>query len=382
MGRERIIQVRRDTAANWAARNPVLLKGEPGFSVDTGVFRLGDGVTPWNGLPSAGTSGVDQNWQSAGASRINWQVITQTTPGTPAPTGNLATSPSPPHTFSTVNGRGRFTARVPDGSLRTAYLFDGTDWRDSEIRSVWYPPSSMDPAKATPQMGHVHRAGSTGAVMVDQNVFGGYSSTWGAVWNWANPPSASTPTIDPAVTLGWKDALTRVTGFQIVNATTIGIYLANEPGFEIGDAVTFAQVNAAVDGARTLTAKFGQAWLITVVGATPGPFTPVAGTIDYTAPAVSAINPKEGYPMNVASRVTTPAGGNPVTDSILELKTWPSWTFEPVYGDPARSITVPLVSGSTTIPSTGKCGIVVNHLHTANVAGQYVEFGDVNMRAL
>ncbi len=41
---------RRDTAANWAALNPILANGEPGFTSDigvTGLFKIGDGSTPW-----------------------------------------------------------------------------------------------------------------------------------------------------------------------------------------------------------------------------------------------------------------------------------------------------------------------------------------------
>lgn len=46
------IQVRRGTAAQWTAANPVLADGEAGFSRDTGVFKIGDGVTTWNNLTS------------------------------------------------------------------------------------------------------------------------------------------------------------------------------------------------------------------------------------------------------------------------------------------------------------------------------------------
>ncbi|MDR2935654.1 MAG: tail fiber protein [Candidatus Adiutrix sp.] len=52
------IQFRRDSSAAWAATNPVLLHGEIGLIVDslgtdTALFKIGDGVTPWNGLPVA-----------------------------------------------------------------------------------------------------------------------------------------------------------------------------------------------------------------------------------------------------------------------------------------------------------------------------------------
>lgn len=45
-----IIQIRRDTAANWTSVNPVLAEGEFAVEVDTSYFKIGDGVTPWTGL--------------------------------------------------------------------------------------------------------------------------------------------------------------------------------------------------------------------------------------------------------------------------------------------------------------------------------------------
>lgn len=45
------IQIRRDTAANWAAANPVLALAEPGLETDTNLVKYGDGVAAWNELP-------------------------------------------------------------------------------------------------------------------------------------------------------------------------------------------------------------------------------------------------------------------------------------------------------------------------------------------
>lgn len=42
--------MRRDTAANWTAVDPVLADGEEGFEKDTGRMKFGDGVTAWNSL--------------------------------------------------------------------------------------------------------------------------------------------------------------------------------------------------------------------------------------------------------------------------------------------------------------------------------------------
>lgn len=47
------IQVRRDTAANWTAANPVLLRGELGYEYDTVKLKIGDGSTAWNSLAYA-----------------------------------------------------------------------------------------------------------------------------------------------------------------------------------------------------------------------------------------------------------------------------------------------------------------------------------------
>lgn len=49
------ILFRRDTAINWANNNPVLSEGEPGYEVDTGLFKLGDGIKAWNDLAYSNT---------------------------------------------------------------------------------------------------------------------------------------------------------------------------------------------------------------------------------------------------------------------------------------------------------------------------------------
>lgn len=48
------IQFRRGTAAQWAAANPVLDEGSPGFALDTNVLKVGDGTSRWSALPEVG----------------------------------------------------------------------------------------------------------------------------------------------------------------------------------------------------------------------------------------------------------------------------------------------------------------------------------------
>ena len=50
---------RRDTKANWASTNPVLLDGELGIvSDDPNLYKVGDGTTAWNSLPFRGFDGT------------------------------------------------------------------------------------------------------------------------------------------------------------------------------------------------------------------------------------------------------------------------------------------------------------------------------------
>ncbi len=51
------IKLRRGTAAQWTATNPVLAEGEFGAETDTRKFKIGNGVTAWNSLQYWGGSG-------------------------------------------------------------------------------------------------------------------------------------------------------------------------------------------------------------------------------------------------------------------------------------------------------------------------------------
>jgi hypothetical protein len=50
MPAQTVIQLRRDTAANWESVNPVLALGEPGVETGSNKIKVGDGVTAWLSL--------------------------------------------------------------------------------------------------------------------------------------------------------------------------------------------------------------------------------------------------------------------------------------------------------------------------------------------
>lgn len=54
------IQLRRGTAAQWTASNPILADGELGLEKDTRFYKIGDGVLSWNNLTYASLRNIDQ----------------------------------------------------------------------------------------------------------------------------------------------------------------------------------------------------------------------------------------------------------------------------------------------------------------------------------
>lgn len=89
-------QFRRDTAANWTSRNPILLAGEPGFETDTKKLKLGDGTTAWAGLAyvSVGSTGPAGSTGATGATGPTGPQGATGATGATGPTGN--TGPAGP----------------------------------------------------------------------------------------------------------------------------------------------------------------------------------------------------------------------------------------------------------------------------------------------
>lgn len=49
-----IIQLKRGKSSSWTTLNPVLNPGEPGFEIDTGKVKIGNGIDEWVELPYLG----------------------------------------------------------------------------------------------------------------------------------------------------------------------------------------------------------------------------------------------------------------------------------------------------------------------------------------
>lgn len=53
-----LLELRRDTAANWTSANPTLASGEQALETDTLKIKLGDGSTAWTSLAYFGNPSV------------------------------------------------------------------------------------------------------------------------------------------------------------------------------------------------------------------------------------------------------------------------------------------------------------------------------------
>lgn len=75
------IQLRRDTAANWTATNPILDQGEPGYETDTGNIKYGDGATRWSNLSyyAGGAAGISYNLPAATSGNLGGVKIASNT---------------------------------------------------------------------------------------------------------------------------------------------------------------------------------------------------------------------------------------------------------------------------------------------------------------
>ena len=61
----KVLQLRRDTAANWTSNDPTLAAAEVGVETDTLKFKVGDGSTAWTSLAYAATPYSDEAAQDA-----------------------------------------------------------------------------------------------------------------------------------------------------------------------------------------------------------------------------------------------------------------------------------------------------------------------------
>jgi hypothetical protein len=121
------IQFRRDTASAWTSANPILSQGEAGYEYDTGRFKVGNGLSPWNSLPySSGVTGPTGP-SVTGPTGPTGAASTVTGPTGPTGAASTVTGPTgPTGAASTVTGpTGAEGPTGPTGPTGAASTIEG-----------------------------------------------------------------------------------------------------------------------------------------------------------------------------------------------------------------------------------------------------------------
>ena len=186
------IQIRRGTAAQWTAANPILIIGELGFETDTNLIKAGDGTTAWTGLGYfTGTPGVAAAGTLTGATLAsNVLASSLTSVGTLANltvtntivgsvNGNAATATTATTVTTNANLTGHITSTgnaAVLGSFTSSQLATAlTDETGSGAAVFATSPTLVTPALGTP------------SALVGTNISGtGVSFTAGTATNATN----------------------------------------------------------------------------------------------------------------------------------------------------------------------------------------------------
>lgn len=172
------IQLRRGAAALWTAADPILAEGELAAELDTGRYKIGDGLTSWNALPYS--SGLRGETGQQGLQGI------QGVPGETGPQGLQGIQGVPGEV--TLSGVETLTNKTFTGFTETVYILTGTTL-------------ALDPDNGTVQTWTLTaNSALTDSLSSGQSVLlgitaGSYSVTWPSV-TWAKIGGSGTaPTL-------------------------------------------------------------------------------------------------------------------------------------------------------------------------------------------
>lgn len=156
------IQYRRDTAANWASANPVLLAGEAGLETDTRQVKFGNGTTAWNSLsytvktPPSGTVVGTSDTQTLTGKTINLssntlvatsaQLLAAVTDETGS--GSLVFNTSPTLSSPTINGTVPGTTTFTNISATSIAATIGAGFQNMQVYTTgtgatWNLPAAL-----------------------------------------------------------------------------------------------------------------------------------------------------------------------------------------------------------------------------------------------
>jgi microcystin-dependent protein len=153
------IQVRRGTAEQWIAKNPILLVGEFGFETSSNRVKIGDGETPWNSMPYFSTTGGG----ATGLTGATGSTGPQGAVGPTGPTGAIGLT-GPTGATGSTGPQGAVGPTGPTGAI-------GLTGPTGATGSTG-PQGAVGPTGPTGAIGLTGVAGPTGPTGADSTVQG------------------------------------------------------------------------------------------------------------------------------------------------------------------------------------------------------------------
>lgn len=319
------IQIRRDTAANWTAANPVLAAGEWGLETDTGKLKLGDGTTAWTSLAyrlvggtpalTLGTANAAGSASTAIATDATIAAFDGTAPASSAPgdaaaTGVAAVAARRDH----KHAREAWGGAVDIGAETFgAAAAAGATGKVADAGHVHAMPANPAPGFATPSiaLGSAAAAGAASTVIRSDATIAAFDGTTPAAETFgaagATGSAAFAARRDhvhamPADPTGKPLGLTGATAAtRYVGATTSGAPISGT--FAVGDYI--------ID-------QSGKVWICTTAG-TPGTWTQVSGGL--TNPMTTTGDIIIGNPGSTPARLAV--GG---ANTVLHGGTTPAYS--------------------------------------------------------
>jgi hypothetical protein len=281
-----------------------------------------------------------------------------------------------------VNGRrGRVTSAVGSaaGNLRVVYLRDGTRWPDSEMKSLWWPPSIFSDAGAPvtnrPQMGHIH-----GAYVGDDGRLRG-AAVWCNIFGGPNPEALLINNWESDGTTLWQGASTGNAGSSEAVGRTALVLHANR--FVFGGTFTdlrvlpsYAAVGLVAGATGDLTGMavtgLNQADA-SVQGGAPGGLIRLNASGSAVTDATAGGTWTPDYPWRVFPYWVRSKWEPPV----MSVMQWAYGSPEPDWGDQYTwSATISVDADTAEVPGSsgvaGLQGFIFAHAHT----GAWMEVGN------
>ena len=241
------IKLRRDTAANWLAANPVLALAEPGLETDTGRIKYGDGNFQWLDLPYARGSvsvvnrsvvfpqGVAGDTAGTIANDEGTLYFSTADYVTQVPTNYSFTSTETVLNSQDINGNMNFSFTVADNPTLAAALYNIA----AANGSVQLSSPALDGVRTTaPGIMNYNTDNTTFGIQVP------YQSGDPTEIDIGTPFTVTLTPPQPAI---WEHISTTGTGNITFNGTTIGapegngIYIATTTGDTDGNEIELRQ---------------------------------------------------------------------------------------------------------------------------------------------